>query len=410
MKSYHEIAENVFKRRKEYLVKKRRRQRILYYSITSLCVVAVLAVGLYLPQKPQEIIFPSSQSQPHHINSFSSQATSSLPYNNSSSYFENIQSTVTSLPQIEYHPPSTKPSPPNHSETSEERPFEPTLSSPNWSSIPSSLIPEPFPPSVDDSTHPEYDEPVESIPPTSNVLHPPASSEPSSPSSAPSVSVVEYQTNFSTLKQFEAFLPKLDIEIKNSQVEVGTKIPEITTPAPDQGFWDNLDSEHQPSKPESSDVTVQGFPTAPKPPTNKEIWDVAKNMFDNGYYSVPYLQNGNDMFVLERIYIQKDTIKYNYRFQNDIPNTQNWNLLSVQLYDYSIKGTYSSYLGKYDYKIINDNGITYTAFRMNESNMYNACVIWEQNGFWCRANYLGEDKYLSSIIPNLYLVQLPWAK
>ena len=38
MKSYDEIAKSVFERRDAYLTKKKKRQRIFYYSITSLCI------------------------------------------------------------------------------------------------------------------------------------------------------------------------------------------------------------------------------------------------------------------------------------------------------------------------------------------------------------------------------------
>ena len=370
MKSYDEIAKSVFERRDAYLTKKKKRQRIFYYSITSLCILAVVSVSLYLPLKPQETIKPSIQSHPSFGNSSnnsyielnSSQATSSLPLENNSST-PAIESTVTSLPSIGIQESNSKPETESKTEVQQEQ-------------ISSSVSP----------LRPNTSKPI------------------------------EYQINFSTLKEFSSFLPQLNIQVEKPSVDVDTSIPEINTPAPDAGFWDEMVKNDDVNAPPDEDTPGAEAPgdntspdvSLPKPPSNEEIWDSAKDLFSNGYYCVPYLQNGNDLLYLDKIFVQSNTIKYNYKFHN-VSGASSNDILSVQLSGYSIQHTYETYLSTFGYRILKYNGITYTVFRLTDNPMYDACVIWEQNGFHCRANFQGDNQYLSSIIPNLYLIQIPWA-
>lgn len=389
MRDYREVTESLFKRREIYLAKKKKRQRMFYYSITSLCVIMVLTFGVYLPQKPQEAIVPHSSFQnSSSVSSENSCVNSNHQHGNVMSSLPHFQNTVSSFPQVQQQTGNV---------TS-------IVSIPSIPSIPgTSTIPEASFPTPPSST-PLPSAP--SIPPVSSVPEVSLPEPPSSPSKPP----IDYKLDFSNLEQFSAFLPQLDIQIDSSKV-VDTTIPEITTPEPNKNFWGYSPDEDLGAPPE--DEKPNAFPTGPSSPgspSDEAIWNDAKKMFDNGYYSVPYLQNGNEQLYLSKIYIQKDTIKYNYRFRSGIQSTSNNDLLSVQLYDYSIESTISKYYKQYEYRVLNYNGISYTAFRMDGDNMYDASIIWQQNGFWCRANYRGNDMYLSSIIPNLYLIQLPWTE
>ena len=394
MRDYREVTESLFKRREIYLAKKKKRQRMFYYAITSLCVIMVLTFGVYLPQKPQEAIVPHSSfqnsssvsSENSCVNSNCSQViSSSHQHGNVTSSLPHFQNTVSSFPQVQQ-------------QTGNVTSIPSIPSIPGTSTIPEASFPTP-PTSTPLPSAP-------SIPPVSSVPEVSLPKPPSSPSKPP----IDYKLDFSNLEQFSAFLPQLDIQIDSSKV-VDTTIPEITTPEPNKNFWGYSPDEDLGAPPEEEKPNA--FPTgpsSPESPSDEAIWNDAKKMFENGYYSVPYLQNGNEQLYLSKIYIQKDTIKYNYRFRSGIHNTSNNDLLSVQLYDYSIESTISKYYKQYEYRVLNYNGISYTAFRMDGDNMYDACIIWQQNGFWCRANYRGNDMYLSSIIPNLYLIQLPWTE
>ncbi len=413
MRNYREVTESLFKRREEYLTKKKKRQRMLYYGITTLCVVSVISIGLYLPQKPQEAIIPHSHSTNFStpsseticLDSNCSQAITTTPsYSSSVSSFPDFQNTATSLPEVQQQ------------ENTTSVPTVPSMPVATLPELPSSMPPIVSPPDVSspESTSSTTSSSVPSIPTVSSV---PEVSLPEVPSSAPSSPAsskpqINYTLDFSNLQQFSSFLPQLDIQIDSSKV-VDTTIPEITTPEPNKNFWGYSANDGLASPSPGGDAEVNATPSSPSSPSapsDEAIWNEAKSMFDSGYYNVPYLQNGNELLRLVEIYIQKNTIKYNYRFQSDVSNTTSSDLLSVQLYDYSIESTISNYYQKYDYKILEYNGVSYTTFRMDDTNMYDACIIWKQNGFWCRANYRGNDMYLSSIIPNLYLIQLPWTQ
>ncbi len=388
MKSYDEMAQSVFQRRERYNTAKHKRQRIFYYAASSICVLTVVAVGVFLPLKFRDPS-PFSPSNP---------GITSNPNSDISCSF--VDSAVHSIPS--------------------SLPSENTSSSP----LPESSAVDPAV-STESST---VDTLVDKTNQQGSVNKPQNEPDSSGVSSVPSVTPsrpsIRYECEFNSLKEFSSFLPKLEIEVQTPSGTVDTSIPDIITPEPNDNFWGYKNTESslpnlpdddiivgapEVSEPEADQVDRLPDAMAPAPPTEEEIWNDAQNMFDDGYYSVPYLQQGNKYLSLDRIYVEIDTIIYHYKFTSNAEDTTSSYYLNVQLYDYSIESTYKSYLKKYDYKQCTYNGITYTAFNLN-NNMYDACVIWEQNGIHCRANLVGPEKYLSSIIPNLYLIQIPWSE